>query len=30
VITRFLGEETPLRFVDPVKPSFLKRLFGGK
>ena len=30
VITRFLGEETPLRFVDAVKPGFFKRLFGGK
>ena len=30
VITRFLGEEKPLRFVDYVKPGLLKRLFGGK
>ena len=26
----FLGEETPLRFVDAAKPSFFKRMFGGK
>ena len=30
VVTRFLGEETPLRFVDAAKPSFFKRMFGGK
>ena len=30
VITRFLGEEKPLRFVDYAKPGLLKRLFGGK
>ncbi len=30
VITRFLGEDKPLRFVDYVKPGILKRLFGGK
>ena len=30
VISRFLGEEKPLRFVDYVKPGILKRLFGGK
>ena len=30
VIERFLGNERPLRFVDAVKPSLLKRLFGGK
>ncbi|UCV15342.1 septum site-determining protein MinD [Quatrionicoccus australiensis] len=30
VITRFLGEDKPLRFVDYVKPGLLKRLFGGK
>ena len=30
VIGRFLGEDKPLRFVDYVKPSLLKRLFGGK
>lgn len=30
VVARFLGEEKPLRFVDAVKPSFLKRFFGGR
>ena len=30
VIDRFLGEDKPLRFIDAQKPSFLKRLFGGK
>ncbi len=30
VVARFLGEEKPMRFVDPVKPGFLKRLFGGR
>ena len=30
VISRFLGEDKPLRFVDYVKPGLLKRLFGGK
>ena len=30
VISRFLGEEMPLRFVDYEKPGLLKRLFGGK
>jgi len=30
VITRFLGDDKPLRFVDYVKPGLLKRLFGGK
>ena len=30
VISRFLGENKPLRFVDYVKPGILKRLFGGK
>ncbi len=30
VLTRFLGEDKPLRFVDYVKPGLLKRLFGGK
>ncbi len=29
VVARFLGEEKPLRFTQPEKPSFLKRLFGG-
>jgi len=30
VIRRFLGEDRPLRFVDPQKASLLKRLFGRK
>lgn len=30
VISRFLGEEIPIRFVDYVKPGLMKRLFGGK
>jgi septum site-determining protein MinD len=30
VIRRFLGEDRPLRFVDPQKGSLLKRLFGRK
>ena len=30
VIARFLGEEKPLRFVEPEKTGFLKRLFGKK
>ena len=30
VIDRFLGEDKPLRFVEAVKPSLIKRLFGGK
>ena len=30
VVSRFLGEDQPLRFVDYVKPSLLKRIFGGK
>ncbi|HQR04182.1 MAG: septum site-determining protein MinD [Proteobacteria bacterium] len=30
VVSRFLGEELPLRFVDYEKPGLLKRLFGGK
>ena len=30
VIARFLGEEKPMRFVDAVRPGFLKRLFGGR
>jgi len=30
VIARFLGEEKPLRFVEPEKAGFLKRLFGKK
>ncbi len=30
VIDRFMGEDKPMRFVDAQKPSFLKRLFGGR
>ena len=30
VIDRFLGEDKPLRFIDAQKPSFFKRIFGGK
>jgi septum site-determining protein MinD len=30
VISRFLGEDKPLRFIDADKPGFFKRLFGGK
>jgi septum site-determining protein MinD len=30
VIDRFLGKDVPMRFVDPQKGGFLKRLFGGK
>ena len=30
VVARFLGEEKPLRFVDPQKAGLLKRLFGRK
>ena len=30
IISRFLGEDKPLRFVDYVKPGFFTRLFGGK
>jgi septum site-determining protein MinD len=30
VVDRFLGQEMPMRFIDPQKNGFLKRLFGGK
>jgi septum site-determining protein MinD len=30
VVARFLGEDRPLRFIDPQKAGFLKRLFGSK
>jgi septum site-determining protein MinD len=30
VISRFLGEDVPMRFTDYVKPGLLKRMFGGK
>ncbi|MCI5191040.1 MAG: septum site-determining protein MinD, partial [Candidatus Electrothrix sp. AS4_5] len=30
VITRFLGDETPMRFTVAEKQGFFKRLLGGK
>jgi septum site-determining protein MinD len=27
---RFLGDDKPLRFIEAVKPSFFKRIFGGR
>jgi septum site-determining protein MinD len=30
VVDRFMGNQKPLRFIDAVKPSFFKRLFGGR
>jgi septum site-determining protein MinD len=30
VISRFLGEDKPMRFVDAQKQGFLKRLFGSR
>jgi septum site-determining protein MinD len=30
VVSRFLGEDKPLRFIDAVKPSLIKRFFGGR
>ncbi len=30
VVSRFLGEERPMRFIDAAKQGFLKRLFGGR
>ncbi len=30
VVARFLGEETPLRFMNYEKPGLLKRIFGAK
>lgn len=30
LVSRFLGEDVPLRFTQYEKPSFLHRLFGGK
>ncbi len=30
VVERFLGADKPMRFVDAVKPGFLKRIFGGR
>jgi septum site-determining protein MinD len=30
VVSRFLGEELPLRYTSYEKPGFLQRLFGAK
>ena len=30
IIDRFLGQDKPMRFIEAEKPSFFKRLFGGK
>jgi len=30
VVARFLGEDKPMRFIEAVKPSFFKRMFGGR
>ena len=30
VVARFLGEDKPMRFIQPSKQSFLKRFFGGR
>jgi septum site-determining protein MinD len=30
VIDRFMGKDKPMRFVDPQKSGFFKRLFGAK
>jgi septum site-determining protein MinD len=30
VVSRFLGEERPMRFTEAVKPGLFKRLFGGR
>jgi septum site-determining protein MinD len=27
---RFLGEERPMRFIEPAKAGFFKRLFAGR
>ena len=29
LVARFLGEDKPMRFIDPAKAGFFKRLFGG-
>ena len=29
LVARFLGEDRPMRFIDPAKAGFFKRLFGG-
>ena len=28
VVSRFLGEDKPMRFIDAQKPGFFKRIFG--
>jgi len=30
LVSRFLGEDKPMRFIEAVKPSFFKRLFAGR
>lgn len=30
VVSRFLGEEVPVRFISAEKPGFFKRIFGGR
>jgi septum site-determining protein MinD len=30
LVSRFLGEDKPMRFTDAVKPGFFKRLFAGR
>ena len=30
VVSRFLGEERPMRFTDFQKPGFFKRIFGAR
>jgi len=30
VVSRFLGEHRPMRFIDATRPGFLKRVFGGR
>jgi septum site-determining protein MinD len=30
LVARFLGENKPIRFIDPEKKGFLKRIFGGE
>jgi septum site-determining protein MinD len=30
VVSRFLGEELPMRFTEAQKPGFFKRIFGGR
>lgn len=30
LVARFLGENLPIRFTEPVKPGFFKRIFGGR